>query len=666
MQLDLGRLVDERTSELIETKERYELAVAGSAAGLWDWDIASGTVHYSDRLQELLGYEPGDFSKNLDEFWDRLHPDDTEAVQRALDRHLEDREDFRIDYRLQTKSGEYRWFYARGQALWDDDGEPTRMSGSITNITERKEAEKELAKSESRFRELMEQSPLAIVVHSPDGKITRYNSAWLRMWGITEDEAAQVLANYSFLRDQQVIDLGWKPLTEKAFAGEAVILPPIEYASRESLDDIDLDHIAGKMVWIQSHLGPVKDEHGEVVFVVNTVVDITGIKLAEEELVKSEARFRALMEQSPLAIEILSPDGKIQRVNSAWRRLWDVTEEEAAAVLEKYNMLTDPQTVDLGVAPLVEKAFQGEPVVLPPIQYSAQRTTEDFDLPAMDVRAPWIRCHLYPVKDKDGNVDFVVNTYQDITDIKHAEMEARRHQDALARVDRATSMGQLTGSIAHELNQPLTGILSNAQAVEMMLKRGECDFDELAEIMSEIVADTKRGGEVIRNLRELYREQKGEYQPVAINTLVDETVTLLNSEFIVQKTLVTTETAPSLPPVDGNRIQLQQVLVNLLMNAVEAMAEAATDDSRLRIEMNSDANEVEVGVEDSGPGIDPEKINTIFAPLATWKPGGTGMGLAISNSIIQAHGGRMWAENRPEGGARVGFTLPVLNEEEVQ
>jgi len=431
MQLDLKRIVDQRTSELIEIKERYELAVAGSAAGLWDWDIASGTIHYSDRLQELLGYEPGDFSKNLDEFWDRLHPDDTEAVQRALDRHLEDSEEFRIDYRLQTKSGEYRWFYARGQALWDDDGEPTRMSGSITDITERKEAEKELAKSESRFRELMEQSPLAIVVHSPDGKITRYNSAWLRMWGITEDEAAQVLANYSFLRDQQVIDLGWKPLTEKAFAGEAVILPPIEYASRESLDDIDLDHIAGKMVWIQSHLGPVKDEHGEVVFVVNTVVDITGIKLAEEELVKSEARFRALMEQSPLAIEILSPDGKIQRVNSAWRRLWDVTEEEAAAVLEKYNMLTDPQTVDLGVAPLVEKAFQGEPVVLPPIQYSAQRTTEDFDLPAMDVRAPWIRCHLYPVKDKDGNVDFVVNTYQDITDIKQAEMEARRHQDAL-------------------------------------------------------------------------------------------------------------------------------------------------------------------------------------------------------------------------------------------
>jgi C4-dicarboxylate-specific signal transduction histidine kinase len=284
----------------------------------------------------------------------------------------------------------------------------------------------------------------------------------------------------------------------------------------------------------------------------------------------------------------------------------------------------------------------------------------------MDVRSPWIQCRLYPVKDEQGNVDFVVNTYQDITDIKYAEMEARRHQDALARVDRTTRMGQLTGSIAHELNQPLTGILSNAQAAEMMLKRGDCDFDELAEIMSEIVADTKRGGQVIQNLRELYREQKGEYGPVDINTLIAETVKLLNSEFIAHKIVVTTDTAQPVPPVDGNRIQIQQVLVNLIMNAVQAMAETPRDELDLSIETSSDATEVGVSVEDRGNGIDPEKIGTIFEPLATWKPGGNGMGLSISISIIRAHGGRMWAENRPEGGARVGFVLPVLNEEEAQ
>jgi C4-dicarboxylate-specific signal transduction histidine kinase len=333
-------------------------------------------------------------------------------------------------------------------------------------------------------------------------------------------------------------------------------------------------------------------------------------------------------------------------------------------VLEKYNILTDPQTVDLGVAPLVAKAFEGEPVVLPPIQYSAHRTTVDFDLPEMDVRAPWIRCHLYPVKDRHGIVDFVVNTYQDITDLKRAEAEARKHQDALARFDRAASMGQLTGSIAHELNQPLTGILSNAQAAEIMIKSGQWDKQELAEIMVDIVADTKRGSEVIHNLRELYREQKGEYQPVDINTVVEETRSLLHSEFVVQHITATSETAPSTPLVDGNRIQIQQVLVNLIMNGVQAMAETPREDRHLRIATSSDATEVRVSVEDRGNGIDPEKIDSIFEPLATWKPGGTGMGLAISKLIIEAHGGRMWAKNKPEGGARVGFALPVVREEE--
>jgi signal transduction histidine kinase len=178
--------------------------------------------------------------------------------------------------------------------------------------------------------------------------------------------------------------------------------------------------------------------------------------------------------------------------------------------------------------------------------------------------------------------------------------------------------------------------------------------------MAEIVADTKRGGEVIHNLRELYREQRGDYQPVDINTVVEETQSLMHSEFIVQHIVARSETAPSIPPVDGNRIQIQQVLVNLIMNGVQAMAETPRDDRRMRIMTDWDATEVTVSVEDCGHGIDPEKIDAIFEPLATWRSGGTGMGLAISNSIIEAHRGRMWAENRDGGGACVGFVLPVM------
>ena len=230
----------------------------------------------------------------------------------------------------------------------------------------------------------------------------------------------------------------------------------------------------------------------------------------------------------------------------------------------------------------------------------------------------------------------------------------------MARVGRTTRLGELTGSIAHELNQPLTGILSNAQAGELMIKKGQYNHNEMAEILADIVADTKRAGEVIRNLRELYREQKGEHESVDINAIIEETIKLIQSELIIQNILLTKEYSPSIPRVNGNRIQLQQVLINLISNGIEAMSVLVKNDRRLHIAAIYAANEVKVWLEDNGPGIDPEKIDGIFEPLATWKSGGTGMGLAISNSIIEAHDGKMWTENMPEGGARVGFTLPVL------
>ncbi|MCK4785351.1 MAG: response regulator [Desulfobacteraceae bacterium] len=280
---------------------------------------------------------------------------------------------------------------------------------------------------------------------------------------------------------------------------------------------------------------------------------------------------------------------------------------------------------------------------------------------ADDGRTVWIRHYVSVATDESGKT-FLGGLMYDITKLKRAEREVRDQRDVLSRVERTTSMGQLTGSIAHELNQPLTGILSNAQSAEIMIKKSPSGYDDLTVIMADIVADTKRAGDIIRNLQELYRKQEGEFLPVDINTVVDETTQLLRSEFVMKHIVLTTECSPSIPMVDGNRIQIQQIFVNLIMNAIQAMSDTARDDRRLHIATAYDANEVKGWVEDCGPGIYACKTDHIFEPLATWKPGGTGMGLAISNSIIEAHGGRMWAENRLEGGARVGFALLVPKE----
>jgi PAS domain-containing protein len=187
-------------------------------------------------------------------------------------------------------------------------------------------------------------------------------------------------------------------------------------------------------------------------------------QLVQEELAASELRFRSLMEQSPLDIVIMTPEGRISKVNTAWMRHWGLEAEETDKVLASYNMRTDKQLEDLGVAPLVERAFAGESVVLPPIHYIQSRAFEEMGLEGIEARSRWIQTHLYSVKNANGDIEYVIGINMDITELKRAEQEAREQRELLARADRATSMGQLTGSIAHELNQPLTGILSNAQA----------------------------------------------------------------------------------------------------------------------------------------------------------------------------------------------------------
>ena len=277
MQQELEQLVDERTLELNESRtaleekvrklqesqERYELAVSGSAAGIWDWDMLADKVYYSNRLIHLLGYSADEFSDTQEEFWSRLHSDDYEETRQALDRHLEEREPFVLDFRIRTKSGEYRWFHNRGQALWDKTGKATRMSGSVTDITPRKKVEEAILRSEERFRSLLEQSPMPMEILSEDGKILHSNSSWNKLWGVDAAAAAEVMEKYNMLTDPKLKRLGIDHLVEKAFSGEHIILPPIIYDAYETVENFEIEKLSGlKSPWIQCHLYPIKDKNG--------------------------------------------------------------------------------------------------------------------------------------------------------------------------------------------------------------------------------------------------------------------------------------------------------------------------------------------------------------------------------------------------------------------
>lgn len=249
---------------------------------------------------------------------------------------------------------------------------------------------------------------------------------------------------------------------------------------------------------------------------------------------------------------------------------------------------------------------------------------------------------------------------KDMTTLKKAEAEAFTARRELWRTDRLLRMGELTASLAHELNQPLTSILSNARAAIRFIKSDRIDMAELVEILEDIAADDKRAGDIIRNLRAMVKPEEGEEEMISINDVLLETLSLFHGESVIRDVRIRRELASDLPPVRGNKVQLQQVLINLLMNAAESMTYEQGDRVIiLRTRVPKD-DRIRVSLRDFGTGIDEQELGRIFEPFFTTKHAGLGMGLSLARSIIEAQGGRIWAQNNADKGATISFELPVL------
>ena len=249
----------------------------------------------------------------------------------------------------------------------------------------------------------------------------------------------------------------------------------------------------------------------------------------------------------------------------------------------------------------------------------------------------------------------------DITARKQAELEAARQRNEMAHLSRVTTLGELSGSLAHELNLPLTAILSNAQAAQRVLANGEANIAELQEILSEIVSEDKRAAEVIRRLRLLLKKGEVQWQSLCINEVVHDVLELMRSDLINQKVTVDCELPENLPIVTGDSVQLQQVLLNLVVNACDAMANCAIPERRILIRagIENGSSAVSVSVTDGGDGIPEEKLEQVFEPFFMTKAKGMGLGLSVCRTIIAAHQGKLWATNDPDRGATFHFSLPV-------
>jgi PAS domain S-box-containing protein len=287
----------------------------------------------------------------------------------------------------------------------------------------------------------------------------------------------------------------------------------------------------------------------------------------------------------------------------------------------------------------------------------------DYQAQLPDGRMRWIAAHGRTEFDANHKPEFMSGAVADTTERRHSELELQQLRSQLSHAGRVSVMGQLAAAMAHELNQPLGAILSNAEAAELFLKQNPPALGEVADILADIRKDDERAGEVIKRMRALLRRQEMERQPLAINPLVEDVCRLVNAETALRRMTVALTLSPDLPLVAGDRIHLQQVFLNLILNAMEAMTKQSTEQRQILVQTRRHADVVEISVADSGPGIQPAVWSRLFEPFFTTKQSGMGMGLAICHRIIEAHAGRIRAENQPAGGAIFYVTLPVKSGE---
>ena len=343
---------------------------------------------------------------------------------------------------------------------------------------------------------------------------------------------------------------------------------------------------------------------------------------------------------------------------STW--VWDVARGRIAATGRSRRRKIAPIERTIGVNRLLDGIHPSDRDSVERAMRNAVTTGQEVDIEYRTVRSDgetrWIAAR---GRAENGNAERLLGVALDVTDRKNAELQAVRDRDALRHMTRASVLGQLSASIAHELNQPLAAILNNAEAARKMLGRGTFDVSELREICDDIVTEDQRAAQVIARLRQLFRRGELQLLPLDANELVRETLDLLGAELAMRHVTPVLDLAPSLVSIHGDRVQLQQVLLNLIANAADAMSGEPESERRLVLRTDAAGAAVRVCIVDRGPGIAPGDLERVFEPFWSDKPDGMGMGLAICHAIVTAHGGTLTATNNPQRGATFCFTLPV-------
>jgi two-component system sensor kinase FixL len=402
---------------------------------------------------------------------------------------------------------------------------------------------------------------------------------------------------------------------------------------------IAINSVKSERVWPEE-IFPRLQRLGEI------FVNVLERERMEEDLQTSEERFRQFFKTIPDYCYIVSAEGNILHINEAALKTLGYKREELIG--KPLATIYAPESLPKMKALFDQWKKEGE------------IKNEEMVILTKNGEKRLVLLNAGAVRDEDGEIIHSTSIQTDITGWVQDQMEIEKQRQELIHVTRLGALGQLASSIAHEINQPLTAILSNAQAGQRFLSQKKPNLDELREIFKDITDDDKRAGEIIRKMRSLIKKKEFEFEKLNINNLVRETIPLVHGYVMRKNKKIRVQADPDLPPIGGDRVQLQQVLLNLITNGVDAMAERGPSAQELVISTSkNDANSVVIAIKDSGRGLPDKDPHLVFEPFYTTKPEGIGMGLIISRTIVEEHGGTLQAENNPDQGATFYVTLPM-------
>ncbi|MBT8332710.1 MAG: PAS domain-containing protein [Deltaproteobacteria bacterium] len=418
-----------------------------------------------------------------------------------------------------------------------------------------------------------------------------------------------------------------------------IILPIV--IENAPLCAIGLDSICQKKEWSQEAQDRLRII-GEII--ANTIVRRHAEKKSEE----AALRYRTVADFTYDWEYWQNPDGSLQYISPSCERICGYSAQD---------LMTNPGLLQDMIVPEDKAAWEEHRCS---IQKEKPSEGIQFRIQKPDGEIRWIEHACQPVFDHQGNYQGVRASNRDVTKREFYKSETHQLQTELAHMDRVVTISTLTAALAHEINQPLAAMRSYAQAALRFMDKVHPEYDSVRKALQGIVADNKRAADVVNRLRNLVKKGSAHQEAIKINSIINDVIGLINSELVLRNASISLNLHPDVPVVQGDSIQVQQVLMNLLTNALDAMDAQPIDARTIVISTRPEnSNQILVSISDSGGGIPPDTIEAIFSPFHTTKISGMGLGLSICKSIIEAHGGRIWAQNNPDGGAIFSFILPV-------